>query len=60
MIDLIITLSPIAIAPLCAIGLLMILDAIWHKSLTVNDLGKPGRPKSLIYNDLREKVISRW
>jgi len=23
--------------------------------LTVNDLGKPGRPKSLIYNDLREK-----
>ena len=53
MIDLIVTLSPIAIAPLCAIGLLMILDAIWRNSLTVNDLGAPGRPKSLIYKDLR-------
>ena len=28
MIDLIIALSPIALAPLCAIGIIMILDAI--------------------------------
>jgi len=51
MIDLIITLSPIAIAPLCAVGLLMLLDSIWCKSLTIKHLRRRARACA---------VITRW
>lgn len=33
--------------------------AISRKYLTVNDLQKSGRPKSLIYNDLRKLTAKR-